>query len=104
MLVSVCYLKMRLFRSAHTPPHSKHQNAYGKAKGSICISALQSRELRIPCDGQADLQKQQQRADGLVKEKAEMEADLELLRANEANAGVSREHIEVLQHQLELAK
>uniref|UniRef100_A0A7S0NT78 Uncharacterized protein n=1 Tax=Calcidiscus leptoporus TaxID=127549 RepID=A0A7S0NT78_9EUKA len=87
---------------------------------SMVLRALQQRNLAMhaacrvtdACEGllsrsaavQADLLKQQQRADGLVKEKAEMEADLTLLRQNEVNAGVSREHIEVLQQQLELAK
>ena len=33
-----------------------------------------------------------------------MEADLQLLRQNEQNAGVSREHIELLQEQLEKSK
>jgi len=86
----------------------------------MVLRALQQRNLAMhaacrvtdACEGllsrsaavQADLLKQQQRADGLVKEKAEMEADLTLLRQNEVNAGVSREHIEVLQQQLELAK
>ena len=47
---------------------------------------------------------QQQRVKLLSKEKHEMAADLQLLRQNEANAGVSSEHIQLLQQQLELAK
>ena len=48
--------------------------------------------------------RQKQRADLVEKEKHEIAADLQLLQQNEANAGVSREHIEVLQQQLERAK
>jgi len=48
--------------------------------------------------------RQQQRLDLQEKEKHEMAADLELLQQNEANAGVSSEHIQLLQQQLELAK
>ena len=44
--------------------------------------------------------RQQHRADLLSKESHDMAADLELLRANEANAGVSKAHIELLQEQL----
>ena len=51
-----------------------------------------------------DVQRQQKRADLAGKEKHDMQADLALLRENEANAGVSRAHIEALQEQLELAK
>ena len=36
---------------------------------------------------------QQQRADLLEKERHMMAADIELLRQNEANSGVSREHV-----------
>ena len=39
-----------------------------------------------------------------MKTKHDMEADLELLKANEANQGVSREHIQMLQEQLAGAK
>jgi len=42
---------------------------------------------------QAQCEKQQQRADLIEKEHHEMVADMELLRENEANAGVSREHV-----------
>ena len=48
--------------------------------------------------------RQQQRLDLQEKEKHEMAADLQLLQQNEANAGVSSEHIQLLQQQLELAK
>ena len=48
--------------------------------------------------------KQQKDINLLSKEKHEMAADLQLLRQNEANAGVSSEHIQLLQQQLELAK
>ncbi|KAL1499480.1 hypothetical protein AB1Y20_011683 [Prymnesium parvum] len=53
---------------------------------------------------QAQCVRQQQRAEWLAKENHEMRADLQLLRQNEANAGVSREHIELLQQQLDRAK
>ena len=46
------------------------------------------------------LARQQQRLDLQEKEKHEMAADLELLQQNEANAGVSSEHIQLLQQQL----
>jgi hypothetical protein len=48
--------------------------------------------------------KAQKSADLQSKEQHEMMADLQLLRQNEANAGVSREHIELLQDQLEKSK
>lgn len=53
---------------------------------------------------QAEAQRAQQTAKLADKEKHDMSADLVLLRENEANAGVSKTHIEVLQQQLELAK
>lgn len=53
---------------------------------------------------QAQCTQQQQRAELLAKENHEMRADLRLLQQNEANAGVSRQHIELLQQQLERAK
>ena len=52
---------------------------------------------------QAECSRQQQQADLLAKEKHELEADIKLLR-NESNAAVSREHIELLQTQLDRAK
>eukprot|EP00967_Tisochrysis_lutea_P118715 scaffold193142_cov27-Tisochrysis_lutea.AAC.2 len=84
------------------------------------LDALRRRNARVEpaarithmCQGllaaNAELRKevlrQQKRADLAGKEKHEMSADLELLRQNEANLGVSRAHIESLQEQLELAK
>ena len=53
---------------------------------------------------QRTLDKQQRGTTLLVKTKHDMEADLELLKANEANQGVSREHIQMLQEQLAGAK
>ena len=53
---------------------------------------------------QRTLDKQQRGTTLLVKTKHVMEADLELLKANEANQGVSREHIQMLQEQLAGAK
>ena len=53
---------------------------------------------------QRTLDKQQRGTTLLVKTKYDMEADLELLKANEANQGVSREHIQMLQEQLAGAK
>ena len=53
---------------------------------------------------QAQNVQQKLRMDLLSKEKHDMEADLRLLRQNEANAGVSSEHIQLLQQQLESAK
>ena len=53
---------------------------------------------------QRTLDKQQRGTTLLVKTKHDIEADLELLKANEANQGVSREHIQMLQEQLAGAK
>lgn len=53
---------------------------------------------------QTNAQTAQKNADLAHKEKAEMQADLNLLRENEQNQGVSKTHIEVLQEQLEKSK
>ena len=50
------------------------------------------------------LDRERQATDLLVKERHEMVADMELLRQNEANGGVSREHIEQLRDLLEKSK
>ena len=50
------------------------------------------------------LDRERQATDLLVKERHEMVADMELLRQNEANGGVSREHIEQLRDLLEKNK
>ena len=49
-------------------------------------------------------EKEKQRADLIDKERHELVDDMELLRQNEANAGVSREHIEQLRDLLEKSK
>lgn len=53
---------------------------------------------------EAAQQQQHHASDLMAKERHMMEADLQLLRQNEQNAGVSREHIELLQEQLEKSK
>ena len=76
-----------------------------RAVAPACRLARSYQELLTRCAAlQAACMRGQQHADLLSKEKHEMVADLELLRQNEANAGVSREHIELLQEQLERAK
>lgn len=76
-----------------------------RAGAAACSAARSCEELLAECaELEADRARALTRADLTERERQEMAADLALLRANEANAGVSREHIELLQQQLEVAR
>jgi len=71
---------------------------------AVCGATRSCQEMGARCQAlQAQCTRQQQRADLLSKEKHEMAADLKLLQSA-AHAAVSREHIELLQTQLDRAK
>lgn len=79
------------------------------ARNRAGVAALRATRSLVEAETRASelqrtLDKQQRGTTLLVKTKHDMEADLELLKANEANQGVSREHIQMLQEQLAGAK
>ena len=75
------------------------------ADAGACYATRSCETLLVDCKTlEAQVMQQQHNHDLLSKEHHEMAADLQLLRENEANAGVTREHIELLQHSLELSK
>ena len=75
-------------------------------KAAPALAATKAAELLLAeCAAlEASNDKQQQGADLLLKERHEMLTDMELLRENEANSGVSREHIDHLHDMLEASK
>jgi len=79
--------------------------ARNRAGAAACNAIRHAESLLADCMTlEAQCAEQKQRTDLLQKEQHEMKADLQLLRENEANAGVSREHIELLQEQLQKSK
>jgi len=94
---------------ADAPPHARAVLAALRLRNARVAPACRVTHscqelLAAHAELRQDVQRQQKRADLAGKEKHEMAADLTLLRENEANAGVSRAHIEALQQQLELSK
>lgn len=94
---------------ADAPPHARAVLAALRLRNARVaptsrVTHMCQQLLATHAELRKEVQRQQNRADLAGKEKHEMAADLELLRENEANAGVSRAHIEALQEQLELAK
>jgi hypothetical protein len=94
---------------ADAPPHARAVLAALRLRNArvapTCrVTQMCQQLLATHSELRREVQRQQNRADLAGKEKHEMVADLVLLRENEANAGVSRAHIEALQEQLELAK
>ena len=81
-----------------TALHARNRAGAARCATRVCGGRARASEL------QRTLDKQQRGTTLLVKTKHDMEADLELLKANEANQGVSREHIQMLQEQLAGAK
>ncbi len=99
-----------LSEEGHTQASPTHAvlralRARNRAVAPICRMTRACNALLTECAAlDASAARQQTRIDLLSKERAELTADTELLRQNEANAGVSREHIELLQLQLDKAQ
>ena len=91
------------------PPLELHVLALLRARNRAAAPALAvtkaATTLLTECTAlEKQLDRERQATDLLVKERHEMVADMELLRQNEANGGVSREHIEQLRDLLEKSK